>query len=520
MKNKFSLYTDIELSRKIIKDIDRGVRITLGPTGKNGIILNPNNTINFISSGSNLIKNLDFEEHSANILLKLLEQASTKTFKISGDGGTTTILIACQLLTSAIRFLVSGYNSVFLGNGLEQLNYFILDQINQYAQPVKNTQQLVGVLKTALGKTVNSELFYLLKDCISQIGRDGLILVEENICEKNELDIVQGIELDRGFASTYFVNDLQNFEVRYEKPYILVSQCPINSLNQIRQVIEHIKETKRPLVIVADEISSDIISTLVLNTIQKKLEVVVVKYSSIKFLKTGILEDLSTLTYSNLIDAETNKDTLIFNISDLGQAEKVIVTKSKSTFIISKFSKVMAKRKINELNRELVNCETEYEKDIFKTRIARLSGNIAKVKIALSNQYEIDEQRQRIESAVNTIRSSLEEGILPGGGAFYLYLQNEIPSWSMANLIGDEVFASQIVCEALNRPFKELAINTNTPYYNISQEIIKKGYPFSFNLLEQKYVNTLTEGLLDSAKTVRAILWNALSLVSIIITSD
>ena len=163
---------------------------------------------------------------------------------------------------------------------------------------------------------------------------------------------------------------------------------------------------------------------------------------------------------------------------------------------------------------------TEYEKDIFKTRIARLSGNIAKVKIALSNQYEIGEQRQRIESAVNTIRSSLEEGILPGGGAFYLYLQNEIPSWSMANLIGDEVFASQIVCEALNRPFKELAINTNTPYYNISQEIIKKGYPFSFNLLEQKYVNTLTEGLLDSAKTVRAILWNALSLVSIIITSD
>jgi chaperonin GroEL len=344
--------------------------------------------------------------------------------------------------------------------------------------------------------------------------------VEENISEKNELEIVQGIELDKGFASSYFVNDLKKFEVIYDNPYLLITKNPITSLNQIREIIDYIKLNNRPLVIVAEDINKEIISSLVLNNIQKKFKVAVVKYTSIQFLKTGILEDLALLTHSNYFCSNLKNTTEKLTVNDLGQAEKVIIKKDKSTFLISKFSKIIAKRRINELNRELLTSETEFEKGIFKTRIARLSGNIAKIKIGLSNKYQIDEERQKVEKAITTIRSSLEEGMVPGGGIFYFYLKEELKNWSYLNLVGDEIFASQIVGEALIRPFQELFANTNTSRFNILEKITELGYPYGYNLIDQKIIQTVEAGLVDSSKSVRAILWNALTLVATIITSD
>jgi len=520
MTNKFSLFEQLESNIKIINDIDDAVKITLGPTGKTGIIANKKGDLSFITSGSSLVKSLEFASNSGNVLLKLFEQAAIKTSTISGDGSTTTILLTCQIIKTALKFLVNGYNGILLSNGLKKLAYFLIDKSLEFSFPIDNPTYLVGVLRTALGKKINLDLFNMLKECISNIGRDGLILIEENITSKNEVELIKGVELDRGFASAYFVNDVKNFETNYDNPYILIANSPINSINQIRDVIEFIKVNNKPLVIVAEDINKDIVSTLVLNNIQKKLKVVVVKYKTISFIKNGLLEDLATLTYSNYFVSNLKNNETIFKPEDLGQAEKVIVKKDKTTFIISKFVKLIAKRRINELNRELLNCETEYEKSIFKTRIARLSGNIAKIKIGLSNQYQIEEERQKVEKAVSTIRSSLEEGVLPGGGIFYLQLRETILNWSTLNLIGDEFFASQIVSSSLARPFEELMNNTNHSSYLIEEKLKKVGYPYGYNVLDKKIENTFESGLLDSAKSVRAALWNSITIVSTLITSD
>ena len=520
MKKKFSLFEKFPLNLKTISDIDRSVKITLGPTGKNGILADKRGNLTFITSGSLLMKSLEFASSSGNVILKLLEQASNKTFIVSGDGSTTTILLACQLLKSSLRFLINGYNPIFISNGLKRLSYFVVDKVVETSSPISNVSQLIGILRTALGKKVNTSLFLLLKNCVSQIGRDGIILVEENLSPNNEIELVQGIELDKGFASSYFVTDLKSFEVVYENPYILITHNPITSLNQIREIIDYVKANNRPLVIIAEEISKDIISTLVLNNIQKKLKVVVIKYISIKFIKTGILEDLSTLTHSNYFVSNLKDSNLTLTIDDLGQAEKVIIKKEKSTFLISKFAKLISKRRINELNRELLISETEYEKSIFKTRIARLSGHIAKIKIGLSNKYQIEEQRQKVENAISTIRSSLEEGFLPGGGSFYLYLQGELANWSYLNLIGEEIFSSQILTEALARPVEELFENTNTPFPHIFHYLSVVGYPYAYELNVKKVVHAINYCLIDSAKSVRTILWNSVTIVSTIITSD
>ena len=521
-KKKFSLFKNLEINIKAIENIDNSIKISLGPTGKNGIVSNEKGEISFITSGSLLLKSLQFPEPSAQVLLQLFEQAGTKTFKISGDGSTTTVILAADLLRTSLRFLVNGYNPVFLGSGLKKISYFLMDKINEFSNPVSTYDQILGVLKTVVGQTLSSNLLTLIKDCLKNIDRDGLILIEENNTEKDEIELVQGLELDKGFASSYFVNDLENFEVNYEKPILLVTGLPINSLNQLREIVEHVKSNNRPLIIVAEEISKDIVSTLVLNNIQKKLKVAVIKYSAIKFMKIVLLEDLALLTHSSYseVNPKVKEPEKIFKIEDLGQADKVIIQKEKSTFITSKFSKLICQRRINELNRELLLSDSDYEKNMFKKRIARLSGNIAKIKIGVSNKYEIDEQRKKVENAVNTVRSALEEGILPGGGAFYLHLRNELTNWSTVNLVGEEIFANYIVCSALLRPFRELFNNNNLPSYYIQEDLTKLGYPYSYDLNKKKIVDSFLDGLLDSAKTIRAILWNSITIVSTIITSD
>ena len=518
---KFSLFENIEINLKTISDIDNSIKITLGPTGKNGIVSNSKNEIKFITTGALLLKSLEFETSSSNVILKLLEQAAVKTTLIAGDGSTTTTLLSCELLKNSLKFIVNGYNAIFLSNGLKRLAYFLLDKVSDFSIPITTQNHLHGVLKTAVGRKMNPELFNCVQAALPKINRDGLILVEENISNENEVEIVEGIEIDKGFASSYFVTDLKSFTTVYENPYILITNQPINSINQIREVIEYIKLNNKPLVLVAEEINKEILSTLVLNSIQKKLKIVVIRYTSIKFIKNGLLEDLSLLTHSNYyVPTTKNEETKILTVEDLGQCEKVIITKEKSTFILSKFSKVLAKRRINELNRELLTSESEYEKSIFKTRIARLSGSITKIKVGLSNRYEIIEQRQKVENAITTIKSGLEEGILPGGGAFYLYLREEFSNWSALNLIGEEIFAANIVMDSLIRPFIELFNNTNIPSYKILENILKKGYPYTYDVLGKEITNSITSGILDSSKSVRAILWNSLTIVSTIITSD
>ena len=433
-----------------------------------------------------------------------------------------TILFCCHMLKTALRLLNNGYNPIYISNGLKRVGYFLIDKSLEFSIPISTSNQLLGVLKTNLGKKVNNKIFTLLKDSISKIGRDGLVLVEENISEENEIELIQGIELEKGFASSYFVTDLKNFEVVFEKPYVLFTKISIDSINQIREILEYVKENNRPLVLIVEEINKDVLSTLVLNNLQKKIKVVVIKYKGIDFMKNGILEDLSLLSHSTYFSEKIDLSSNILSKDYLGQVEKVIIGKKKSTFLLSKYAKVIAQRRINELNRELLLSETEYERNLFKTRIARLSGHIARIKIGVSNKYEMEEQKQKIENALQTVKSSLEEGILPGGGAFYLHLRDELSNWASLNLIGDEFLSSFIVLQTLFRPFQELLNNTNNQQktFQILGDILQLGYPYGYNLLDEKIVDTFENGLVDSSKSVRAILWNSISIISTLITSE
>lgn len=514
-----SLFSDNKVNADTLEKIDQCIQITLGPNGKSAIQATKKNEIKFLTNGSLLIKALDFPFHSANLLIKLLEQAATKTNSVAGDGSTLTLLFACQLLKLSFRCLVSGYNLIFLNNGFKKISYFFMEKIVEFSIPICLPSEVFGILKTCLGKKVSPQIVLLLEKAIFKMGRDGLIVVEENLGLQNEIELVQGIELDRGFASSYFVNDLKNFEVNYENPFLLIAQTPIVTLNQIREVIDFVKENNKALVIIVEEINKDVLSSLVLNTIQKKIRVTVVKYNSIKLFKNGILEDLALLTYSNSFEPKLQASNTTFSIQDLGQAKKVIIKKEKTTFFVSKFAKVLVTRRINELNRELLVSDSEYEKAIFKTRIARLSGQIVKIKLANSNEYELEELKTKVEKSIQTMKSALEEGFLAGGASFFLVLRDELNSWAYLNLIGEEMIASFIVTNVLERPRQQLFLNSEFSSQQIIEQLNFLGYPYTYDFLEKQIVNTLEKGLVDSSKSIRSILWNSMTIVCSILTS-
>jgi len=510
------------------------IRVTLGPNGKNSLLSNSKQDLTFLKSGAALIQSLDFRvdtdnstffstKNSSTIeksLIKLFEQAALKTEKIAGDGSTTTLLFCCELLQISLKFINAGYNSIFLSNGLKKLSYFFFSKISAFSHSLSTLDERKGLIKTLIGKKVNVEVKNLIEESIETIERDGFFFIEENSLPQNEIEKTQGIELDRGFISSYFINDLKNFQVYYENCYILISSRPILSLSQLEEVINYIQLNNSPLIIIAEEINKEVISTLVLNTIKKKIKVAVVKYTAIKFLKTGILEDLALLTHSNYSSLTIDTIIPIFKVQDLGFAEKVIIKKEKSTFLISKFAKIVATRRIFELNQELLQSDSEYEKSLCKTRIARLSGNIVKIKVGYSNSSSIDEIKKQLEKILQTLAVSLEDGILPGGGSSYLFLKQDILQWSTLNLIGEEVFAAHILSSTLIRPFIELCQNSNIPPFFLLNQIEESNYPFCYDILQKKIGNSFEIGLIDSTKVVRAILWNSITMIATLITSE
>jgi chaperonin GroEL len=517
----FAFSKDIARSLSVLDAIDESIKISLGPTGKNGLLLTKNFEVKCLTNGSTILTSLEWPAFSENLFCRLLEQSAKKSEKFSGDGSTTTVLVACQLLKTCTRFLTSGYDSIFLSSGLKKIASFCSEKCASSSWPIQTFEQAKGLLKTLGGKKLSSSLQKLLASSVSHLRRDGIVIVEENQKAETEVEIVQGIEVDRGFASAYFVTDLKKFEIEYENPYLLLASHPILVPNQLREVLDHVKKTNRPLIILTEEIAPEILSSLVLSTIQKKAKLVVIKYNSVKFVKTGVLEDLAVLSHSNYFLPESKKpSSRNFLPTDLGQVEKARIQKEKSTFILSKFSKLLATRRINELNRELLTSETDYEKSLLETRIARLSGNITKLKLSAATEYQLQEEKQKLEKILATIRSSLEEGLLPGGGVFYLSLKDEIKQWSSLNLVGDEMVCGQIASEALGRPFADLCSNTNTRRYSLLSTLEELGYPYAYNFLTKEFLHSFEEGLVDSAKSVRAGLWNALSITASIITSE
>jgi chaperonin GroEL len=524
MVNAFSFGNKNSLQRKNVVEtlrfIEKCISLVFGPKKKSVLFAKSKQKITYLPNGSSFFKSFEFENDrfsrtSQNyhpLFFRIFEQAATKTYTISGDGSTLTLLFASTLLKDAFQLVLSGYNLLFLQNGLKKLNHFFLTKILDEAQPVRTEENLKGVLQTAFGCKLNPEILPFLQTMTASMSRDTVFSIEENLAPTNEIETVQGIEIEKGFLSSYFVNDTNRFEVRYDNPFILITTIPLHAIEQIADILKEIQQKKRPLVIFTQEISKDVLSSLIVNTIQKKLNVVVIKYTSIEFLKDGLMEDLALLTHTHFVQKEVSSSNWKFTNQDLGVAKKIIVTKNKTTCFVSKFGQVLLTRHLNELARSLTLNDSEYERSLLQTRINRLSGQFIKLKF--TPVYQMEQQNQVIENLIQTLKSSLEEGILPGGGCFHKALQTELMTWSNMNLLGEEFVAAYLVANVLAKP--SFLLFSKKSIFSLFQRL---NYPYSYDLNQNKIVHCFDEGLVDAAKSIRGSFWNAITLVTLLLTT-
>jgi len=506
-----------------IEQIENSIKIFLGPCEKRALTSNKLGELQWVATSATLLNTLIFPNSSQKLMHKLFFHSLGKPAKVSGNGSTIAVLLACQLLKSTLKFTTSGYSPLLIANGLIKSNYFLAKKVFDLSFPISSKNQIKGLFQTAFKKKMRPELCEFLYRSTTSLCREGLLAIEENASSEDTFEIISGIEIEQGFSSFHFSNTINPSEIIYENPFLLIASSPIDSINQLQQIIEFLKIDNRSLIIIAETISNSAVSALFLQNIKKKAKISIIKYSAIKFLKLGILEDLSLLAHSSFYPFEIDK-ARNWSITDLGQISRAIIKKNRSLFIFSKFSKILMSRRINELNRELLLCPTDYEKNLLKARICRLGGNLTRIKVGKISPNEIDNERNLLECAISTLESSLEEGLLPGGGIIYLQLKEELFHWSVFNLVGDELASACIINNALIKIVISLFVNYNIPNVLL---LIKKiqhlGFPWGYQLVDKKFINTLSSnfmGLFDPAKSVRIALWTSISLVSNILTSE
>lgn len=507
---RLSFFNFLVQNKNVLKIFEQAIEIIFGPNGKIGLKDTKSKEVSFLDTGYNLLNNITFTNKQDNILKKIIEQAANNTFSMSGDGSSLTILLICEILNVSYKFINSGYNQIFISKGLIKISSFLLSKLYCSATIILTKNELINFYETFSQKILFP---FPIEKYLKLFSKNQLVLLEETHEKNYVFEKINGIELDKGFISSYFVNDLKNFEVMYEHSRILILNSSLNSFIQIKDLVNNCVENGQALIIIVENIDKQLLKHLILLKIQKQAKICIIKYNSINFLKNGTLQDLAFLTQSqySLIEKE------MYTFEDLGYVEKVIISKEKSTFLTSQFRKSLVQRYISDLKYKASKAETEYEKNLFQIRIARLSGTIFKIKIPKFGIKNFEDERKKIERILLIFKSLLQEGSQVGGGQIFIIIKKELQQWGYMNLLGDEILASNIILQALNKPLKILCLNANVPFFSINEKLEKRNFQDVYNFVTKKFESNK---IIDSSKAVRLSVWNSISICSSILTSE
>lgn len=522
MKKTFSQAFLVD-NNSIFEKIKNSLPLSLGPKGSSVMLFQNNSEIKFLSNGSSIINSFDFLAKEEQIFGKSLKYLAKKNQLNSGEGSLSVCLFFGHLIFFSRIFLISGHNPIALAKGFQKLSFFISNLIFQNSMAIRTKNDIKGILKSNLGEKMDRDMTLFLLNSFKNVKREAFIQIEENIFAQNEFSKIEGIEIEKGFLSPYFINDFSAFRVSYDNALLLISTSPLTEISQIQVLLDFSIKENLPLILITESISKDLLSILLLNYLKKKIKIAIIKYSSIQSLKTGLLEDLALMTQTNYLEREFLKGEVLkrsYKVIDLGLVHKVFIYKDKAQFVFSKFSKVMIKRRLNELNRELLLAETNYEKILYENRISRLSGNLLKIKISNEKHINIVDLKKKIENLALNLRSTLEEGYLSGGFSFYLFTSKQIQYWSSFNLIGEELYSSQILINSLEKFSFDFLKNIKNNRFIIFQNLLEISYPNTFDLINEEYVNGLKKKIFSSSKTIKFLFLHSLSLLSTLITMN
>ena len=490
------------------------VKVTLGPKGRNVVLEKSFGSPLITNDGVTIAKEIELEDHFENMGAKLVSEVASKTNDIAGDGTTTATVLTQAIVREGIKNVTAGANPIGIRRGIETAVAAAVEALKNNAIPVANKEAIAQV---AAVSSRSEKVGEYISEAMEKVGKDGVITIEESRGMETELEVVEGMQFDRGYLSQYMVTDSEKMVADLENPYILITDKKISNIQEILPLLESILQSNRPLLIIADDVDGEALPTLVLNKIRGTFNVVAVKAPGFGDRRKAMLEDIAILTGGTVITEDLGLELKDATIEALGQAARVTVDKDSTVIVEGAGNPEAISHRVAVIKSQIETTTSEFDREKLQERLAKLSGGVAVIKVGAATETELKEMKLRIEDALNATRAAVEEGIVAGGGTA---LVNVIPAVTNLELTGDEATGRNIVLRALEEPVRQIAHNAGFEGSIVIDRLKNAELGTGFNAATGEWVNMIEEGIIDPVKVSRSALQNAASVASLILTTE
>jgi chaperonin GroEL len=491
------------------------VRVTLGPKGRNVVLEKKWGAPTITNDGVSIAKEIELEEPYEKIGAELVKEVAKKTDDVAGDGTTTATVLAQSLVREGLRNVAAGANPMGLKRGIEKAVEAVSAQLLDMAKEVETKEQIAATASISAGDT---EVGQIIAEAMDKVGKEGVITVEESNTFGLELELTEGMRFDKGFTSMYFVTDPERMETELEDPYILIANSKISSVKDLLPLLEKVMQTGKPLAIIAEDVEGEALATLIVNKVRGTFKSVAVKAPGFGDRRKAMLQDIAILTGGQVISEEIGLKLESADISMLGRARKVVVTKDETTIVEGSGDAEQIAGRVNQIRAEIDNSDSDYDREKLQERLAKLAGGVAVIKAGAATEVELKERKHRIEDAVRNAKAAVEEGIVPGGGV--ALLQAAAAVFEKLELDGDEATGAALVNTASEAPLKQIATNAGLEGGVIVERVRNLEPGYGLNAANGEYVDLIAEGIIDPAKVTRSALQNAASIAGLFLTTE
>ncbi|ECQ8754383.1 chaperonin GroEL [Campylobacter jejuni] len=498
-----------------VKKLNDAVKVTMGPRGRNVLIQKSFGAPSITKDGVSVAKEVELKDSLENMGASLVREVASKTADQAGDGTTTATVLAHAIFKEGLRNITAGANPIEVKRGMDKACEAIVAELKKLSREVKDKKEIAQV--ATISANSDEKIGNLIADAMEKVGKDGVITVEEAKSINDELNVVEGMQFDRGYLSPYFITNAEKMTVELSSPYILLFDKKITNLKDLLPVLEQIQKTGKPLLIIAEDIEGEALATLVVNKLRGVLNISAVKAPGFGDRRKAMLEDIAILTGGEVISEELGRTLESATIQDLGQASSVIIDKDNTTIVNGTGEKANIDARVNQIKAQIAETTSDYDREKLQERLAKLSGGVAVIKVGAATETEMKEKKDRVDDALSATKAAVEEGIVIGGGAALIKAKAKIK----LDLQGDEAIGAAIVERALRAPLRQIAENAGFDAGVVVNSVENaKDENTGFDAAKGEYVNMLESGIIDPVKVERVALLNAVSVASMLLTTE